>query len=312
MGKLFIFLLFPIFLISDIITPHRAFEASGTVFDFIIKNEKIYAGTSVGIVDIFNLKNGKIIEQIKIPPFENFYGEEIKPKIYSVDLFKNHLLILSESKMGGRDVYLKKSKKPLEKLFHSSSPIKKAKLINDVLFIYATLGNEIVLYDIWDKMEVYKRKISSSPFSDFQINGEKIAISSESGDIEILNIWTGKTLSKLKGENVDNVYKVAFKGDTVLGAGQDRRLSIYKISENKSFHIQGDFLIYSVGISPDEVLGAFPFNEKNEIKVFNVQNGKAIHILKGQNSLLNKIEFLNSKQIFSSSDDKFILDWRIP
>lgn len=306
--KLF-FLIFPIILISQTVKPHREFKANGFVYDFIISNNRIYSATGVGEIDIFSLETGKIVEIINVPKISSFYENTLSAKIYSVDKYEDKVLILSEAEYGGRTIFVQQNGK-LTKLFSSRSPIKKAKFVNDVLFIYATLGNEIILYDIWNNREVYKCKINSSPFSDFEIFQDEVAVSSESGEISIRNIWTGEEVEILKGENLDNVYKVAFEKDILLGAGQDRKLSIYKRG-GKSSNLKSDFLIYSVAISSDAKIGAFPFNQENDIKIFNIENQKITHILKGQKSTLNSMKFLNLDTLFTSSNDEYILEWKL-
>lgn len=308
MHKLLILIFMSISLFSEIIKPHREFKANGFVYDFIISGEKLYSATGVGEVDIFSLKSGNIIDIIKVPSIPSFYEEESFAKIYSVDVFQDLVLILSEGEYGSRKIFLK-NKDKLERLFSSPSPIKKAKFINDVLFLYGTLANEIVLYDIVNHREVYRKQVNSSPFSDFDIYGEEVAVASESGDISIHNIWTGEIIKTLKGQNLDNVYKVAFENQTILGAGQDRQISIYKLND-KSYNQKGEFLIYSVALSQNEKIGAYPFNQENDIRIFNVENRDILHVLKGQKSTLNTMEFKNENTLFTSSNDEYILEWR--
>jgi len=308
MKRVFV-LIFPILLYSQIVKPHREFKANGFVYDFTISKNRLYSATGVGEIDVFSLGDGKMVDIIKIPQIENFYGEKLFAKIYSVDIFQKSILILTEARFGGRTIFIYKDRK-LEKIFTSKSPIKKVKFINNVLFLYATLGNELVLYDIWNSREIYRKQINSSPFSDFDIFESEVAISSESGEISICNIWTGSEIEVFKGENFDNVYKVAFENQTILGAGQDRKLSIYKRG-GESSNLQADFLIYSVALSKNEKIGAFPFNQDNDIKVFSVNNGDILYTLTGQKSTLNSMEFLNNKTLFTSSNDEYILEWRL-
>ena len=308
MRKLLILIL-PILLTSQTLKPHREFKANGLVYDFIISENILYSATGVGEIDIFSLKSGEIIDIVKVPTIPNFYEDNLPAKIYSIDKFENRLLILSEAEYGGRTIFLQENGK-LRKILSSRSPIKKARFINDVLFLYATLGNELILYDIWNNREIYKKQVNSSPFSDFDIFEEEVAVACESGNISIHNIWTGDEVEILKGENLDNVYRVAFEKDIVLGSGQDRQVSIYN-RNGKNSNIKGDFLIYSVGLSPDSKIGAFPFNQENDIRVFNVENGNILHTLVGQRSTLNTMEFQNSETLFTSSNDEYILEWKL-
>ena len=177
-----LFLLFQTVFADEIVKPHRKFQTSGIVLDFRFFKNKIYAGTDAGTVDIFDLKTGKMEKQIKMKPLPDFYSGTIPAKVYSVSLFQDLMLILSEAKYGGRELSLYQNGK-LKHILTTRSPIKKVKLINDVICIYATLGNELVLYDLYNNREIYHVQINSSTFSDFAIQGDLIAMASESGEI---------------------------------------------------------------------------------------------------------------------------------
>jgi hypothetical protein len=305
--KLFSILILLMELSAEIVKPHREFIANGIVYDFEVANGKIYSATGFGEIDIFSLENGDIIDKVIFSELEDFYGDKIKRKIYSVSIFKENILSLVEAEYGKKELYLTENGYT-KRVLSTSSPIKKAKLINEKYLIYATLGNEFVLFDYQNLKEIYKKQISSSSFSDFDIFGDEVAISSESGEIFILDILTGNKKRVFSGENVDNVYKVSFGKNVVLGAGQDRRLSIY--FKNSSYHIPAEFLIYAVALSKSEKIGAFPYNLENYISIFDVQSGKKLQDLRGQKSTLNKIMFLEENRVLSSSDDKYILEWR--
>ncbi len=299
-------------LVADmqIIRPHQQFIASGAVYDFVIDNNLIYMATGEGIIDIFDMNNSRVA-QIEFPKIANFYEDNISPKIYSVDHLDKLTMALIEAEFGKREIFIKKDDdKNIKKIISTKTAIKKAKLIKNNLLIYATLSNELILFDLKNMTEIYNKKIGNSSFSDFEIFENKIAVSSESGEINILNILTGENIEILKGLNLDNVYKLAFYKNIILGAGQDRRVSIYN-KNIENYWLSSDFLVYAVAISPDGKFGAFPFNEENEIKIFQIDNKKELFKLSGQKSTLNKILFINNYQIFSSSDDKYLLEWRL-
>ena len=138
------------------------------------------------------------------------------------------------------------------------------------------------------------------------------ASSCESGEITLFDALSGKIIKVLKGANVDNVYKVDFKKEKVLCAGQDRRGIVYDVSSSAYDRFDGSFLIYAGALSPSLKYGAFAFNEQNDIVLFDLASKSKAHTLKGQKSTLNTIVFANDKELVSSSDDQFIMIWRLP
>ncbi len=155
--------------------------------------------------------------------------------------------------------------------------------------------------------------MSESKFSDFALNEDrtKSAFSCESGEITVLNNSDGKIIKRLKGLNLDNVYKVDFKKSTVSCAGQDRRAVWYDINNGKGDFVEAKFLIYATALNPDATLGAFSLDEKNNIYIIDLATKSFKYILKGQKSTLNNIIFKDNSTLFSASDDEFVLMWKL-
>jgi len=160
---------------------------------------------------------------------------------------------------------------------------------------------------------LYRVQLIESKFSDFALNEDKtLAIfSCESGENSLLDVKSGKVVKVIKGINLDNVYKVDFKKDTISCAGQDRRGAWYSVSSGKGEYVEGKFLIYATALSPDAKFVAFPMDEKNNIYIYNRSTKSNIAILKGQKSTLNTIIFKDSKTLFSASDDNIVIMWKI-
>jgi len=169
----------------------------------------------------------------------------------------------------------------------------------------------VALLDIKSKKELYRVQLSESKFSDFALNEDKtqVVFSCESGVLNVVDIQTGKMLKELKGQNVDNVYRVDFKKGMVSGAGQDQRGSLYDVASGEGDYIKGSFLIYGTALSPSASKVAFAMDEKNNISVYNTSNKSKIALLKGQKSTLNVILFKDENRLFSASDDNTIMVW---
>ena len=127
--------------------------------------------------------------------------------------------------------------------------------------------------------------------------------------LSIVDVKSGKVSKELKGQNVDNVYRVDFRAGKVSGAGQDRRGSLYDVVSEKGSYIEGEFLIYGTALSPSAKKVAFSMDEKNNISIYDTSSKSKIALLKGQKSTLNVILFQDENRLFSASDDSSIMVW---
>ncbi len=302
---------------TDAIPPDYVLKSSGSVTDFVIENDLLYACTDVGIVDIFDINNKKKIKTFSIHKITDFTGNIIPAKIFSIDKLSgiNEILLCSQGSSGFRNVYIYKNEK-LEKIFDSETDklmIKRAMYIDENLILIGLLSNEIILYNIKEKKQIYRKHLSTSVFSNFILDESRnlIITCEESGTIRLLNSHKGETIKTYSGQNVDNIYKVDYSSRTFIAAGQDRRVSIYHYNNENNYYIEADFLIYCVGLSSDAKYGAYLANENNDIFVFDTETKKILHKLQGQKSTQTKIYFYDNNTIISSSEDPEILIWKL-
>ena len=302
-------------LLSAELIPKRIIEASGNVQQIALVEGKIVAGTSVGTVETYNLSDASKLSLVQFPKIKDFTGDEVAPKVFSVDRIENSLLAVVQASNGARELYKIDEGKP-QVLIDSSANlfISKAKFVDKNRILVALLSNEFLLWDVKNKKEIYRIQPNPSHFSDFALNESKTmaASSCESGEITLFDALSGKIIKVLKGANVDNVYKVDFKKEKVLCAGQDRRGIVYDVSSSAYDRFDGSFLLYAGALSPSLKFAAFAFNEQNDIVLFDLASKSKAHTLKGQKSTLNTIVFANDKELVSSSDDQFIMIWRLP
>ncbi len=314
--KLFLFLsFFTSVLLSAALVPERIIETAGTVQHIALVEGKIIAGTSAGTLEVYQLSDATKLSQTKFSNIKDFTGDEVAPKVFSVDMLGNTLLAVVQASNGARELYLIEEGKPKVIIDATANLfISKAKFVDKKHILVALLSNEIFLWDIGAHKEMYRIQPSTSHFSDFALNETKSMVASacESGEITLFDVLSGKITQVLKGGNVDNVYNVDFKKDKVLCAGQDRRGIVYTLQSGAYERFDGSFLIYAGALSPSLTFGAFAFNEQNDIVVFDLATKAKVHTLKGQKSTLNTIIFATEKALVSSSDDQFIMIWRIP
>ena len=297
------------------LSPRSIIEASGNVQQVALVEGKIIAGTSVGTLEMYKLSDATKLSSIEFPKIKDFTGDAVAPKIFSVDMLDTTLLAVVQATGGARELYLVEEGKPRVLIDSSANLfISKAKFVDKNRILVALLSNEFLLWDVKNKKEIYRIQPNPSHFSDVTLNENKtmVASSCESGEITLFEALSGKIIKVLKGGNVDNVYKVDFKKEKVLCAGQDRRGIIYNLKSGAYDRFDGSFLIYAGALSPNLTFGAFAFNEQNDIVLFDLASKSKAHTLKGQKSTLNTIIFANEKELVSSSDDQFIMIWRLP
>lgn len=278
-----------------------------SVSDLIKYNNTLLISTKDGSIIEFDIENKKtklINQRSKI---KNFIGKEINSKIYSIDKIKEKILILFQGKKGARSISILSKKNEniiisdTKKLF-----IARAKFINQNLIIFSTLSNQLYLYDIKNKKNIYIKQISASKFSYFSLNENKseIIIADESGNLRKIDVKTGKEIHIYKNKNLDNVFQVSYKNKIILTAGQDKRAVVY--NQGNTYSKKVEFLIYACALSPSGTLAAIANDEDNNVLVFNTKNKKNLYSLRGNKMTLNKILFINENEIFVASDDKKI------
>ncbi len=312
MKPLVVFLFFITLLFSKQISPSHTFLANGGVNDLVLKDELLYAATTKGTLDIFNIENKNLIKRVEIPHIKDFLGEEIEAKLFSIDTIKNKILIVSQGEKGFRNLYEYEKNKlvPIITIENKMS-IAKANYINEEQIIISLLSNQLFLYDLKKKKFLWEIQVSQSKFSNFALNEDKtkIIIADESGALKQLTTKTGKLKKIYSGLNVDNVFQIDIKNNTIITAGQDRRCSIYK--KFNQYYIKSNFLIYSAGLSPSGLLAGFANNEENDITIFNTDTKKELFTLKGHKMSLTNIVFKNEHELFSSSNGNEIHYWNL-
>ncbi len=295
------------------ITPVKIFESTGFVNDFVINEDRLYAGNDAGIVDVFDIKTAKIIEQITLPPLTSSMNRIIPADILSVDYINNKLLILSVGNDSYRNVWIYENYM-LKKIVGEEKKltIKEARFVNDEQIIFATLGSDIILYVISEQYSLYNRHVSHSAMGDITLNKDKkkMIMADESGTVKILDIQSSDIDKSYSSQNVDNIYKVAYANGTVITAGQDRRVGVYQ-NGRKPYYIKSDFLVFCVGISPSGKTAVYSNGEKNDLQLFDPETKERYGRLVGHKSVVNQIKFINEKELFSSSRDNYIFYWRI-
>lgn len=305
----FIFFLLTLNLIASDLKPANILKANGGVTDLVIDNNRLFAATINSSVDIFDLNSKEKINSIKLPKIKDFTGDLIEAKVYSTDALGDKVLILSQGKSGGRNIFIYENEK-LTNLIDDEKRlfIAYAKFLDKERIIYALLSNQIFIYNIKNGSIEKELQISQSKFSNFKLSNDKskVVVSDESGTLSLIDIKTLKLIQAYKGQNVDNVFQVDFKNDTLIGGGQDRRCTIYSIDNKVAYYKASNFLVYSVALSPSAKKAAFGSEENNDVTIFDTVSKQDLVKLTDIRNTLTSILFLNENEIFVASDDNII------
>ena len=304
---------FSLFAISTF-KPVDTIEINGTVKDMVLDKNHLIVSTDMGHIEVYDITKKEKIKEIAIPDVKDFMGDVMPARIMSTDVINGKYLLLSDSGKGGySNLYLYDGK--LTQLLSSKDKkaIIKVRFIDDKHILFGYLSNEVSLFDISTKKELYKVQLSESKFSDFMLNEDKTeaVFACESGVLSVVDVKRGEVIRELKGQNLDNVYRVDFKNGMVSGAGQDQRASIYNVSTGQGDYIKGHFLIYATALSPSASKVAFAMDEQNNISIYNTSTKSKIALLKGQKSTLSIIIFQDENRLFSASDDNTIMVWNL-
>ncbi len=295
--------------------PVQQIKLNGTAKDIVLHEDRLFIGTEQGFLQVYDYTAQKFTYAIELPKIKDFVGDMVPPRVFSVDFSDGRYVLLSDSGQGGfTNMWIHENNTTTQLISpKDKKALVKARFIDKEHLMLAYLSNEVALFNIETKKELYRVQLSESKFSDFALNEDRtiVVFSCESGVLNVIDVSGGKVLKELKGVNLDNVYKVDFKNGIVSGAGQDRRGSLYDAESGRGDYIEGNFLIYATGLSPSASKVAFAMDEHNDISVYDVATKSKIALLQGQKSTLNTIIFKDEKILFSTSEDNTVMMWEL-
>jgi WD40 repeat protein len=283
--------------------------------DLVIYGNDLIIGTDNGKMQVYDYVKKSFVMETGLPTIKDFMGETIPARISSVDRSGGRYLMVSDSGEGGySNMWIYENNQTVQIISpKDKEPIIKARFIDKDHILLGFLSDEMALYDLKTKKEIYRVQLSESKFSDFALNEkkDKAVVACESGVLTVIDTKTGKTIRELSGLNVDNVYRVSFRNGLISAAGQDRRGAIYHLDSGKGYYIQGTFLIYATALSPSAKKVAFAMDEHNDISIYSTSTKEKKAILSGQKSTLNVIVFKDENILFSGSNDNTVMMWKI-
>lgn len=314
MPKLFLSLLLLLSLTqAKEIRPTFKLKSMGIVSDFVVVKDKIYIANDEGSIDIFDLTTQQLVQQIFINLVTSKMNDLLPAKILSVDYINGKLLIVSVGEHAFRNVWLYENHELTQLMDESAKlTIKEARFINDEKILLGTFASEIILHDNDEKYNLYKRHVSQSTLGDIVLSEDKkrVLMSDESGEVQLIDVESSKTIKTFKTQNVDNVYHLAFAKGVIVTAGQDRRVGVYR-DGYEDYHIKSSFLVYCVGLSPSALTGVYSSGEKSDLQLFDIKSKQKLDKLVGHSGIVTQIKFINETELFSSARDNYVYFWKL-
>ncbi len=296
------------------IHPHFKINTSGAITDFIIDNPSIILSTDAGTIETYNIKTGKRSDFIQLPPIENFYGDIIPAKIHSIDKYAGKLLAITQSNSGFRNAIIFENGEE-QKIINADIDkmmIKKSRWINNNNILLGLLSNDLIIFEVTQRQIDCELNICPSAFSDFSLTEDKqfVFTADESGIVHKIDLDRCEIKQDYSGINVDNIYQLVNKNGIVITAGKDRRVGVYNTITGNNFFLQKNFLVYSVALNSIGSIGACSADEENNISIFMIANKRQIYVLKGHESLITKMAFIDDQTLVSAGDDQYLIIWK--
>jgi len=309
----FLLTLFIVTLYGQDIKPIATIYTSGLVSDFIEDNGYLYVATDEGTVDIIDLSKQEIIRKIRLPTLQTVKGKTIPARVHSVDRSHGKTLLVSSGMSAYRNIWIDDGKN-LTKIIDETKQMmpKKVLFTSENKMIFGSFGSELVLYDKDEGSKLYDRQVSESTMGDMALSADKnkMVISDESGSVKLIDVASSRIEKTFSSEHVDNIYKVAYANGTIVTAGQDRRVGVYRENAD-AYHLKSDFLVYAVGLSPSGSTGAYSSGLEHYLQLFDTRSKKRGDRLVGHYAIPNKIFFINETSVISSGDENKIFFWRL-
>ena len=305
----FLFCLLNFIFANEITTPVKEIEASANVLSTTLISGKLFIATDGGTVEIYDPKQSKFEEIIKMDDIKTYVSDHERPKILSIDELGGKILILSEGDYATKVLYLRENGQ-MKSINLTNQAIKKALFLDGEHAILASISNEIYFLNL-KSGEIYEHfKISIAMLSDMEISEDRgtLAIACESGKVYFYNILA-KKMDIILDIHTDNIYDIAYKNDVVISGGTDRIAGIFSNGSLKK--INAGFLVYGVGLSTDGKIAAYMSDEMSDVNLVDSASLENIAMLKTGQSTINSIVFISDNEVATSAYEKKILFWRV-
>ncbi len=292
------------------VSPLKVLDTHTEITSMQQRGENLYVSTSQGEVQVYTLTGGlRLSKSVEIPSYKDLFGSSFRPKVFNTDVnTRGEILIVAAGANGNRNLYVCKNEN-LEILLEDMS-IAKAVWISQTQVLVALMSHEILLFDTQQKRILYQTQITQASFSDMVYNSRDSIVytTGESGVVYAIDSSNGAILGHYDTINKDKVFTISFGGDTLVGAGQDKRLSIYTLQNGSklvdSAMVKSEFLIYAAGIDELGRYIGYMSDENGSVRILRAKDKKPITTLEGISGVVNSIIFYKTSVFVSCDDSK--------
>lgn len=269
--------------------------------------EILLIGTDLGSIELFNLKEKKSALYLQLAKIENYYEDKVSPRVFSLDMQNDKLLILSEASFGGKNLSLLDENKNLQSKKLAFDSAKKAFLLDDEKVLLALSSARLILLDFSNLKVLKEYAFSHSSLNDAVLNEDKnkLVAGFESGEVKLFDLKSWQEMANFDQIHKDSVYSVDFKNSSILSCATDRKVGL--VQNGVQRFVERDFLIYTCALSANASTFAFGDSGKNTLEIFSSSSLKRIQAFENLNFSLEHILFLDEKTLLVSGYNDTIL-----
>lgn len=281
-------------------------EFNANVSTVALRQDKILIGLDSAKALVYDKNTKKLEFDVSLAEIKNYYDDNVKPSIYSLDYLNSKLLILSEGKLGGKNLSLYQNGTLTTRILSFDSA-KEVFFIDDETVLLVLLSAEIKLLKLSDLSVIKSFSFSHYSLNDASINEQKTELVSvfESGVVELFDLkaWQDK---KSYNAHKDNIYQVSNKKDYIVSCSTDKNIALIKDDEIR--HIKENFLIYSCALSADAKFLAYANSEKNLVNVLELPSLQLVKSIDTKRLMVENLIFLDEELLISGFSNQIIIE----
>jgi len=86
---------------AEVFTPVQKIIVNGMSKDMVLRDKEVVIGTTNGVMQVYDYESKVFIKTLTLPQIQDFMGDMIEPRVFSVDKMDGRYLMMSDSGKGG-------------------------------------------------------------------------------------------------------------------------------------------------------------------------------------------------------------------